>query len=332
MDPNLHGQLDSGIDLAVLTKRLCRQSLHAEVRESAHYTGGRYVSVVLGDARLSFECVSEAEYLITGDADDPTSLIEVASETSARLSEAELRHRIEVYDGDELDHYYHWQWPTRWVWVGCLTTRKHLIEAIRAVLSSVGIHTRTRTFDRFPVADPMAGLVATIAASHSEAVWLLEPDDGRERWIEREATGVATNRDQVRHHLWLLDGDTFTSEDGKQVVATSPDAPWNIATGCVPDVDFGQRRLLVVEDTFAVEGRGLIVAPDFSPALLPGEPGRVVTVELRQHGKETRTVEAKATLPFGSPHNPDRPRGYMLTFQLNKSEIVAGTEIWTVPD
>ncbi len=88
------------------------------------------------------------------------------------------------------------------------------------------------------------------------------------------------------------------------------------------------RLLLVVEDTFAITGRGLIVAPDVD--LGPAVQYRIL-VELRRPDASTCRVDAIAQQPLvGGQHVPDRGRKkHMLLFQtLSKQDVPIGTEVW----
>ena len=79
------------------------------------------------------------------------------------------------------------------------------------------------------------------------------------------------------------------------------------------------RLLLVVEDTFAIAGRGLAIAPAVD--LGPAHQHRL-TVELRRaDGTITRTG-ALAQI---------QPRlGHVLLVTLGKTEVPIGTEVWSI--
>ena len=90
------------------------------------------------------------------------------------------------------------------------------------------------------------------------------------------------------------------------------------------------RLLLVVQDTFFIAGRGLIVAPDLD--LGQGFQQRFV-VELRRPDRTTLQAEVIAEVPFIVPLNPEEPRWlrHMLHFPgLTKVEVPIGTEVWTI--
>jgi len=89
------------------------------------------------------------------------------------------------------------------------------------------------------------------------------------------------------------------------------------------------RRLLTVEDTFAITGRGLMVAP--MPALDevrgPGE----VDVELRLPDGTRRAARLSIMAELVTPA-PAMRRWACLFEDLGKSEVPLGTEIWCPED
>ncbi|HTR54750.1 MAG TPA: hypothetical protein VMJ10_28865 [Kofleriaceae bacterium] len=86
------------------------------------------------------------------------------------------------------------------------------------------------------------------------------------------------------------------------------------------------RLLLVVEDTFAIAGRGVIVAPD---AKLDGSSPRTMSVELRRPDGTTVSAEAVAEIPFVDPPRLPLSIRHMLRFaKLTKQDVPVGTEIW----
>ena len=86
-------------------------------------------------------------------------------------------------------------------------------------------------------------------------------------------------------------------------------------------------KLLVVEDTFQVRGRGLILAPDVE---LSGG-ARTLAVELRRSDGTVVWTEAQALVPMIGTRitTTPLPRGHVLIVQLEKSEVPVGTEVWT---
>ena len=89
------------------------------------------------------------------------------------------------------------------------------------------------------------------------------------------------------------------------------------------------RRLLTVEDTFAITGRGLMVAP--MPALDevrgPGE----VDVELRLPDGTRRAARLSIMAELVTP-TPAVRRWACLFKELDKSEVPLGAEIWCPAD
>ena len=82
------------------------------------------------------------------------------------------------------------------------------------------------------------------------------------------------------------------------------------------------RLLLVVEDTFAITGRGLIVAPDVDL----GERHQLrLTVELHRPDGTVSTAEALAQVPFVNPSRPGARSRHMLLFaNLTKNDVPIG--------
>ena len=85
------------------------------------------------------------------------------------------------------------------------------------------------------------------------------------------------------------------------------------------------RRLLTVEDTFAVTGRGVIVAP--MPGLQEIRGPGDVEVELRLPDGTQRT--ASMSIAVEHFHPAPAVRRWTCTFKaLAKEDIPIGTEIW----
>ena len=89
------------------------------------------------------------------------------------------------------------------------------------------------------------------------------------------------------------------------------------------------RRLLTVEDTFAVTGRGLMVAP--MPALDQVRGPGDVDVELRLPDGTHRAARLSITAELVTP-TPAIRRWACLFEDLDKSEVPLGTEIWCPED
>lgn len=85
------------------------------------------------------------------------------------------------------------------------------------------------------------------------------------------------------------------------------------------------RRLLTVEDTFAISGRGLMVAP--LPALDEVRGPGDVDVELRLPDGTRRAARLSIMTEFVNP-TPTVRRWACLFADLAKSELPLGTEIW----
>ena len=88
--------------------------------------------------------------------------------------------------------------------------------------------------------------------------------------------------------------------------------------------------VLVVADTFAVEGRDLLLAPDVDL----GQPGiQTLEVLLKRPDGTSVQVTARAAVPLGSP--PPEREGkrirHMLSVPLPKDAVPVGTEVWRVP-
>ena len=87
-----------------------------------------------------------------------------------------------------------------------------------------------------------------------------------------------------------------------------------------------KRLLLIVEDAFAIAGRGTIVAPDVD--LGDATPQRL-TVELRRPDGTVMSAEASAHVPFIDPPSiPPRARHVLVFPTMTKADLPAGTEIW----
>src|SRR3954470_8352618 len=90
-----------------------------------------------------------------------------------------------------------------------------------------------------------------------------------------------------------------------------------------------RRLLLVVQDTFAVSGRGLTVVPDVD---LGSKFQSHITVELRRPDGTTIRAVALAQVPFITPAPQRRPH-HVLTFAtLTKDDVPIGTEVWMVEE
>jgi hypothetical protein len=82
--------------------------------------------------------------------------------------------------------------------------------------------------------------------------------------------------------------------------------------------------LTVVDETFAISQRGVIVAPDVD---LGDGPARTLVVELRRPDGSVARSEARAEVPFVHPPR-SRPARHVLRFAtLSKDDLPRGTEI-----
>lgn len=88
-------------------------------------------------------------------------------------------------------------------------------------------------------------------------------------------------------------------------------------------VDPGARLLLVVEDTFDIQGRGIIVAPDVD---LGARVQMEIRVALRRPDGEVLRAVALAQIPFNIG---GRRIQHELCFRtLSKQDLPRGTEVW----
>lgn len=88
------------------------------------------------------------------------------------------------------------------------------------------------------------------------------------------------------------------------------------------------RRLLVVEETFEIRGRGVIVAPFLDASEAKRERFQV---ELRKPDGQIAHVSAFVQIPFFSP--PSRvPRAQLMLFGVTKPDVPVGTEVWAIRD
>jgi len=85
------------------------------------------------------------------------------------------------------------------------------------------------------------------------------------------------------------------------------------------------RRLLVVEDTFLITGRGLIVMPP-----LPASEARPTrfAVETRRRDGTCQRGEAFAQVPFITP-SPAVPAAHLVLLGLTKDQGPIAAEVWT---
>jgi len=109
--PLLCGQIETDFSRAQLLRGLIRHGVLPEMRESSHYEEGKYIRIHL-DSYMAIERIEDKEFLIRGDAHEPTGLIRDAESLSSALANIRLRHRMEIYNREKnLVGYCHWSWP-----------------------------------------------------------------------------------------------------------------------------------------------------------------------------------------------------------------------------
>lgn len=107
----LAGQVQTRLSRGALASRLRAAGIRAEVRESGHYQGGRYVCVHEADG-FTMERVASGEYLVHADADTMEPLHRAASLVSGALTGLGIRHRFELSQPhSDLYDYLHHLWP-----------------------------------------------------------------------------------------------------------------------------------------------------------------------------------------------------------------------------
>jgi hypothetical protein len=105
------GEVHTRLSRRALASRLAAAGLRAEVRESCHYEGGRYIRVYEADD-FTLERVGSGEYLAHADADTMEQLHQAAARVSGALTGLGIRHRFELsHRHSEAVHYLHHLWP-----------------------------------------------------------------------------------------------------------------------------------------------------------------------------------------------------------------------------
>lgn len=164
---------------------------------------------------------------------------------------------------------------------------------------------------------------------------LNQPTTSGHRWLcsfmEPHGAVYASTADNDEIHLLWQDVDA--KEFGKSVLTPMLARGWveyferaRTANRWTAVPAPSSRKLLIVEDTFAIASRGLVLAP----AIVLENGQHKLSVELRRPNGTTTSTDALAQVPFIVPANPTkaRSRGHMLTLQLEKSEVPVGTEVW----
>jgi hypothetical protein len=83
------------------------------------------------------------------------------------------------------------------------------------------------------------------------------------------------------------------------------------------------KRILTVEDSFEIGGRGLIVVP--GPTLDPYDGPVEVPVEIKRPDGSTLTATLNFTRAFLTPAPP---RWVLIFLGLSKRDVPIGSEIW----
>lgn len=90
-------------------------------------------------------------------------------------------------------------------------------------------------------------------------------------------------------------------------------------------------QLLVVEDTFTISGRGIIIAPEVPIHHLPDRSPQQIIVEVRVAGAAMKRFEAEATVPFVDPPDPCREIAFTLLVRgATREDIPIDSELWLI--
>jgi len=103
--PLLCGQIETDFSRAQLLRGLIRHGMLPEMRESSRYEEGKYIRIHL-DSYMAIERIEDKEFLIRGDAHEPTGLIRDAESLSSALANTEIYN-----DEKNLVGYCRWSWP-----------------------------------------------------------------------------------------------------------------------------------------------------------------------------------------------------------------------------
>jgi hypothetical protein len=173
--------------------------------------------------------------------------------------------------------------------------------AVASAMRSVDVEPEVRLLDRLPIADSLTAVMAP------GQVWLLAADEPNATWIEREAA--------MPHRSGVV-----------RVERIHPHPDWALGVAArALGRDLAKRRLIVVEDRFAISGRGVVLKPDVPFELLwtTGD----VAVELRLPDATTRAVTAQAWLEHVRVVGKILPRPRGLTLMLPDA-VPVGTAVW----
>ena len=97
----VNGTLRTRLSLIELSIHLAQPSMAAELRESNHYSSGRYLRLRNNDVYLTLERAGPEEYLVRADSELYPALLTACSDLSHHFSAADMPHKIEVYSEDD---------------------------------------------------------------------------------------------------------------------------------------------------------------------------------------------------------------------------------------
>lgn len=97
----LFGRIRARVDAVALAELLRKSALEAQVRESSHFAGSRYVRLDHAAANASFEFLPD-EVLVRGDAPSQAALHGLAQALSRALHRGKLDYELELHAGQLL--------------------------------------------------------------------------------------------------------------------------------------------------------------------------------------------------------------------------------------
>ena len=111
-EPHTSGQLLASLHETGVAAILSVSFPRTQIRESCHYSTGRYVRIDFpSEVEFFFERISDEEYLIRGEGEDSQLLWHAAEEIANCFGTHGLRCRFETYAGDDsLVAYTHYDW------------------------------------------------------------------------------------------------------------------------------------------------------------------------------------------------------------------------------
>ncbi len=112
-EPLTSGQVFTEKNEASLSAILKEAFPQTQVRESSHYSTGKYVLIdFASEAEFFFERINDHEYLIRGECADSQSQAEAAEAIAKHLGGHGFKCRFETYgEGDAMVAYAHHEWP-----------------------------------------------------------------------------------------------------------------------------------------------------------------------------------------------------------------------------